>query len=133
MATTIQAPSQERREILHKSAVYERARDCLDAKLRNSFERAPVEDGFTHPAEDIIAEAFGRIPWAACRDPRIDRWLASHLLDRLRAGDSYEAFWQAVIERRAPTGYRVWEEIADDPDLPAEILFRASQELGWRR
>jgi len=83
--------------------------------------------------EDIIAEAFGRIPWAACRDPRIDRWLASSLMDRLRAGDHYEALWQAVIERRAPDGYRVWEQISNDPDLPAEILFRASQQLGWRR
>lgn len=92
-----------------------------------------LEREWTEPREDIIAEAFGRIPWGACRDPRIDRWLASRLLDRLRGGDSYEAFWQAVIERRAPTGYRVWEEIADDPDLPAEILFRASQQLGWRR
>lgn len=92
-----------------------------------------LEREWSDPHEDIIAEAFGRIPWAACRDPRIDRWLALHLVDRLRAGDGYETFWQAVIERRAPDGYRVWEEIADDPDLPAEILFRASQQLGWRR
>ena len=92
-----------------------------------------LEWEWTHPREETIAEAFGRIPWAACRDPRIDRWLASRLLDRLRAGDGYESFWQAVIERRAPDGYRVWEEIADDPDLPAEILFRASQQLSWRR
>ena len=92
-----------------------------------------LEREWTDPREDVIAEAFGRISWAACRDPRIDRWLASHLLDRLRAGDRYEAFWQAIIERRAPDSYRVWEEIADDLDLPAEILFRASQQLGWRR
>ena len=76
-----------------------------------------LEREWTEPREDIIAEAFGRIPWAACRDPRIDRWLASRLLDRLRAGDSYEAFWQAVVGRRAPTGYRVWEEIADAQDV----------------
>ena len=96
------------------------------------FLRGLLERQWTERREEVIAEAFRRIPWADCRDPRIDAWLSAHLLDRLRAGERHEAFWQAVIDRRAPDSYRVWEEISEDPDLPAEILFRASQQIGGR-
>ncbi len=91
-----------------------------------------VEREWTEGREEVIAEAFGRIPWALCRDRRIDGWLSAHLLSRLRAGERYELFWQAVIDRRAPDSYRVWEEISEDPGLPAEILFRASRQLRGR-
>ena len=89
-----------------------------------------LEREWTERREEVIAEAFGRIPWADCRDPRIDRWLSAHLLSRLRAEESHEVFWQAVIDRRSPNGYRVWEEISEDPELPAEILFQARQQRG---
>lgn len=94
------------------------------------FLRGLLEREWTERREEVIAEAFGRIPWADCRDPRIDRWLSAHLLSRLRAGERHEVFWQAVIDRRAPDSYRVWEEISEDPELPAEILFQARQQRG---
>ena len=94
------------------------------------FLRGLLERPWTEEREEVIAEAFGRIPWADCRDSRIDRWLSAHLLSRLRARERHEAFWQAVTGRRAPDSHRVWEEITDDPLLPAEILFRASEQLG---
>ncbi len=94
--------------------------------------RGLLERQWTERREEVIAEAFGRIPWADCRDPRIDAWLSAHLLSRLRAGERYEEFWDAVIQRRAPASYQVWEEISEDQHLPAEILFRASEQLGGR-
>ena len=112
------------------------ANEVLPCRRRNAFGsrflRGLLERQWNEQREEVIAEAFGRVPWAGCRDPRIDAWLAAHLLRRLRAGERYEGFWEAVIQRTSPNSYRVWEEISGDPHLPAEILFRASQQLGGR-
>lgn len=46
----------------------EDARADLERRLSLAFEAAPVQDGFSHPAEAVLRDAFDRDPAAAARD-----------------------------------------------------------------
>ena len=103
MVTAIQAPTQERRGILRKPAVHERGRDRLAARLRTSFDLIPVEDGFTHPAEDIIAEVL-----ASANYRPVLRWLRGFCADSSQP--SFAASVIRLLGRQPSVGTVAWRK-----------------------
>ena len=86
----------------HRTVAISRNFDGLEADLKASFRNEPVEDGFTHAAEDILASALSETPG----EPTLE-WIHWFSMDTSRPADASSTLrCLARLDEEVPLAWR---------------------------